>query len=310
MEMLKKLPKIGKNEIFTAFVIFAAVFSKALYEMSRLGTLQVETIVRAFLAGVAMMVFIVVGFSKSFGKSLTGQDLVGVLALFYTLGFTVSLEIIRFDIFTYLVCISVILLLVKNIYALIAAAALSIFLTVFINYAAVVCIPAAIGASMVAFAPDFAKVKNTSKKKSKKATQPQDDNKKDKIIFFVCQAVMLISLVYADSVRRFSMALISFKYNIKLIIPILILCALLIALAVFAIKKKRPAIEIAGYILPVLFSIMPVFMEYTIVSTHASALFCMLFVMCSEGSLVGEIVEAIRDKAAAAISEAIKKAET
>ena len=305
--MLKKIPKISKNEILTVLVIFAAVLAKILYEMSKSGPLQTETIVRALIASVAFAAFLLVGFSKSIGSSFSGRDFVGIAALVYTLGVTIEMHVIRFDTLTFMVCISVVLLLVKNIYALIAAAVLSVFMTAFINYAAIVCLPAAIGASMVVMAPKFVKIK-TSKKKAKKA-EPQNENKKEKIIFFSCQAVMLASAIYACYVRRFSITAISFKHNIKLIIPILILDVLLIALTVAAVKKKRPVLEAVGYIFPVLFSAMSMFMEYTIVATETSSLFFMLFIMCTEGSLAGEIVENVREKVALKISESVKKAD-
>lgn len=309
--MTKKLPTIGKNEILTVLVVFAAVFAKTLYEMSILGPILPETLIRVSVASVAFSVFLLVSFSKSIGRSFTGQDFVGVFALIYTLGVTIEMRVIRFDILTFMVCLSVILLLAKNVYALIAAAVLSVFMSVFINYAAVVCIPAAIGVSMVIMAPKFVKAKPASKKKSKKAeAKPKNDNIKEEIIFGVCQAIMFVAAIYAHYVRRFSMAAISFKYNIKLIIPILILDAVLIALTVIAIKKKRPVFEIVGYIIPALFSVMSMFMEYSLVATEASAVFFALFIMCGKGSLAGETVENIKEKLSEKISGVNKKAET
>lgn len=308
--MTKKLPTIGKNEILTVLVVFAAVFAKTLYEMSILGPILPETLIRVSVASVAFSVFLLVSFSKSIGRSFTGQDFVGIFALIYTLGVTIEMRVIRFDILTFMVCLSVILLLAKNVYALIAAAVLSVFMSVFINYAAVVCIPAAIGASMVVMAPKFVKAKSVSKKKSKKAAPPQDENKREKIIFFVCQAVMFAAAIYAHYVRRFSMAAISFKYNIKLVIPILILNALLLALTVLSIKKKRPVFEIVGYIIPALFSVMSMFMEYSLVATEASAVFFALFIMCDKSSFAGETVENIKEKLSEKISGVNKKAET
>ncbi len=309
--MTKKLPSLGKNEILTILVIFAAVFAKTLYEMSTMGPILPESLIRVLIASVAFATFLLMSFSKSIGRSFTGQDFVGIAALIYTLGVTIESLVIRYDVLTFMVCISVMLLLAKNIYALIAAAAVSVFITVFINYAAVVCIPAAIGTSMVLMAPRFVKAKPASKKKSKKAElQPQDENKKEKIIFFVCQAVMLASAIYAHYVRRFSMAAISFEYNIKLIIPILILDVVLIALVIAAIKKKRPAFEIIGYIIPVLFSAMSMFMEYSLVATETSSLFFALFLMCDKSSLAGETAENIEEKLSEKISALLKKAET
>ena len=100
--MTKKLPTIGKNEILTVLVVFAAVFAKTLYEMSTLGPILPETLIRVSVASVAFSVFLLVSFSKSIGRSFTGQDFVGVFALIYTLGVTIEMRVIRFDILTFI----------------------------------------------------------------------------------------------------------------------------------------------------------------------------------------------------------------
>lgn len=292
--MLKEKKLISKNSILTAIVVFALFCFKSFFEFSKQGgIIQIEDVLLIFASGLALAVFYAVLYPFEAKGGINGKGVVGILALIFILTVVVSDTLIARNIFKFVFSVAVMLLLVSNIYSLIAAACASVVLALFFNYAAVAVIPVAMGAAMVRFAYLFKEEKKPSKKKSKKFTaEPDADNKKEKFIFIVCEAVMLAASLYTVYECRFTVTIASFISNIEYAIAGLIVCAALIALCVYSVMLKRPAIESVGYALPAVLMFVPFSMaDYRMPSTASAALLAAWFVMCREGSLVGDIVE-------------------
>lgn len=305
MKMAKKLDSAKKNKILTATLIFVFLFAKGLLEFSRLGKLQVKYIVFVGLTCVALMAFIYVYILPSLMKKIDGKSIVGIVALVHLFMLNISEELIGYNELIYLAGVSIALLLAQNLWALIAASALSIAVAIRFDHAAVAYMPALMSVAAVSFAPLFKKEKPLSKKKAKKvvAPEPAQDNKKEKIIFLACQAVMLATMIFVVYRRRHTVVAMNLKYNYKFyIIPVLI-CILFAVFAIIAIKSKRTWVETAGYIIPVACLVPAAFSDYYVAVNFGFSLLLMLFMMCGKECLVKEK----SDQIFALVSEKINK---
>lgn len=309
MKMSKKLDFVNKNTILSTIIVFAVLCIRGLYEYSQLGKLQTVYVVYVVAACAALTVFLFFELMPNISKEINAAGAVGIIGFVYLVVVGVSEYILNYDALAFLISISVILLLTRNIWMLIAATCGSIVLAAFFNHAAIVCIPAFMGASFICFAPLFKKERPLSKKQAKKVIRPEqpEDKKKEKIIFAVCQSVMLVLTVYTCVLRRYTVTAAAFKYNLKFYFASVIVFALMIAFAVLAIKNKRGYVEAAGYLIPVVFMPMMILAEHTVAANSGTAMLFMLLIMCSRESLAAELAE----KAFDAVREKLpKKAET
>ncbi len=305
--MLKKFTSINKNTVITAIVVFVLMCAKTFFELYDIGTVGMKIILLTVASGAAFALFFCAYFSSNGAKDLEGRDVVGIIALLYVLALLVNGGVVNDESLIFTIAISVMLLMLKNFYLIIAVAVISVILALFFNYAAVTSIPASMGVSMVIFAGLFEKEKKLSKKKALKE-EAKVSKTKEKVIFAVCEAVMLAAVIYAEYERRFTVSFEAFKVFWIYSVAGAILFVVLVALAVLSVKNKKTAIEALGYFVPAALLVPPLMMGSRMIPMAVTAGLLMMFVMCcSEKTFINELVE----KGYGAVRQKIgKKAET
>lgn len=291
--MLKKL-NLNKNTVLTVLAVFAVLTVKFMYEFSRLGRLLPKYIALNLAGAVALTAFFAVCLLPAVSKSkIDGQSIFGFAALVYLIAFNIDEFIVRIDVVIFFVMLSAMLLLYKKIYGLIAVAVLGVLTAYFHWHAAVDCLPAVMTVSMIAFANLFEKAKPVSKKKAKKAMpeEPQTDKKKEKIIFAVCELVMLASIIYATYTHRHFITKFQFEYNFRYYIFPAMLATVLVAFAVVAIIKKRSVLEILAYFVPALCLPIAAVSEYTMAVDYGAALLFVYMLLCGENCIAAEVIQ-------------------
>lgn len=253
-----------KSRLAAAVIVFAAVCAKSFFGIGtrgRLGFLQIASIIFASVAVSAMISF------GAFGKCeklISGQGITGVLLLAFIMLAPLGKTIVSVELLISLGFAAVIILFSSYPEWILLCAILAECIAVFFDYAAVACLPAALGAAVVAFSPKIGKT-----------------DKRSKIVFAISAAIMLALTVYAFYVRRFTAVLQFNKSLFAYSIPALLIMAALIALAVYSFKVKNFA-EAVGYLVPAVFEAVLLTMGRDIIFTSTSALLIMLFVLCGK----------------------------
>lgn len=295
--MLKKL-NLNKNTVLTVLTIFTVLTVKLMYEFSRLGRLLPKYIAMNLAGAVALTVFLAICLVPVISKAgIDGQSIFGFGALVYLIAFNIDEFIVRIDVLIFFVMISAMLLLAKNIWGLAAATVLGVLSAHFHWHAAVDCLPAVMTVSMISFAPMFVKAKPLSKKKVKKAmpSEPQPDNKKEKIVFAVCELIMAASILYATYNHKHYVTEFQFECNFKYYIFPAILAAVLVVFAVVAIIRKRSFLEIFAYLIPALCLPIAAVSEYTMAVDYGAALLFVYLLICGENCIAAELIQKAAD---------------
>ncbi len=291
--MLKKFPSINKNTVITAVVVFVLVCAKTIFEIYDIGTVGMNIILLTVASAVAFSLLFCAYFSSNGAKDLEGRDIVGIIALLYALAFLVNGGVVNNESLIFTIAISIMFLMFKNFYLIIAVAVISVILALFFEFAAVTCIPASMGVSMVIFAGLFEKEKKLSKKKALKE-EPQVNKTKEKVVFAVCEAVMLASVIYAEYERRFTISFEAFKIFWIFSIAGAVLFVALVVLAALSLKNKKNAVEVLGYFVPAVLLVPPLMMGSRMIPMAVTAGLLMMFIMCcSEKTFINELVEKV-----------------
>ncbi|MGN0547876.1 MAG: hypothetical protein ACI4I3_11145 [Acutalibacteraceae bacterium] len=266
-----------KSILAAAVIVFAAVCAKSFFGIGtrgRLGFLQIAAVLFASVAVSAMISF------GSFGKCerlLSGQGVTGVLLLLFIMLAPLGKTIVSVELLISLGFAAVIIILSANPEWILLCAILAECIAVFFDYAAVACLPAALGAAVVAFSPKIGKA-----------------DKRRKIVFAISALIMLALTVYAFYVRRFTAVWQFNKWLLAYSIPALLIMAALIALAVYSVKVKNYA-EAVGYIIPAVFEAVLLTMGRDIIFTSTSALLIMLFVLSGKDTAAAKAGDKVTD---------------
>lgn len=305
--MLSKLPKISKELLITGLVIFAALNFKSVFSMTQTSHFVAKHIIYLLIAFVPLTILIASKLSENFKNNIKAIDILAIAVIVYALLVVLQSTVVRYSILTAIGIVSVSLLLCKNIYTLPVVAILNL-ITAFVpqlGASSVMSIPAAICLSMVSFSYIFEKQKPVSKKKAKKSENSiaPPDYKKEKIIFAISEIVLFVALAFMVYNRSFTIALITFKSNLKYVIPILIPAICFVIFAVLAIKNKKPFIEVIGYLVAVATMPLSQLCEYSVAAGGTFTAFILLLALCDPKLDSGKLVE----KTYAKISDKISK---
>ncbi len=284
--MMKNIQWDTKTKIKTALVIFIAFFAGILYECLSWEWISLKSVLIQIAASVAVSLFVVFtvqekGYSLQSSQSVAMAVSVALLMLMVTSRNNFSSEALL------MVFFAPVLLICSQVTVLMPAAALiGVYIVLEHDGVAVMCLPAAVGASLIYLS---SKVKESAAWK--------------KILFAVSEVVLIAAAVYAFCLRRYSLTLHSLITQVWDSIGIFVTIAALIALAVVSVIRKRPVGEIFGYIAGAALSAVPMFM-YGAYSLPATAATFMIFpVICQDGLPAGELA----DKALDAIVSKFKK---
>ncbi len=305
--MLSKFPKISKELLITSLVIFAALNFRSVFALTQTSLFVAEHIIYLLIAFVPLTILITSKLSENFRKNLKAIDILALIVIMYALVVVLHNSVIRYYILTAIGVVSVSLLLCRNIYMLPVIAVLNL-ITAFvpqIGSSSVMSIPATICLSLVGFSYIFEKPKTVSKKKSKKAENNiiVPDYKKEKIIFAISEIILFVALGVMVYYRQFTIALITFKSNIKYVIPILIPAICFVIFAVQSIKNKKPFIEVIGYLVAIATMPLTQLCEYSIAAGGTFTAFVLLLALCDSELDSGRLIEKTYEKISCKISK-------
>ncbi len=293
--MLSKLPKISKELLITSLVIFAALNFRSVFSLTQTSHFVATHIIYLLIAFVPLTILIASKLSENFSKNLKAIDIMALIVIMYAFIVVLHDSVIRYYILTAIGIVSFSLLLCRNIYALPFVAVLNLIVA-FIpetGAASVMSIPAAICLSTVGFSYIFEKPKALSKKKSKKTENslPAPDYKKEKIIFAISEIILFAALAAMIYHRRYTVALITFRSNLKYIIPILIPAVLFVVFAVLTLKNKKPFIGVIGYLVAVATMPLTQLCEYSVAACGTFTAFVLLLALCDSKLDSGKLIE-------------------
>lgn len=295
--MIKKA-EINKTGILTTLVIFAVLTVKLMYEFSRLGRLLPNYIILNTVAAVALTAFLAVCMIPVISQNkINGQSIFGIFALVYILAFNTDEFIIRIDVLSFFIVISVMLLLTRKIWGLIIISIAGAVMSYYLWHAAADCLPAVMCVSMVQYAYLFKKEKPESKKKTKKvaATEIAPDFKKEKIVFIVCEIVMAASLLATTIIHSHYVNKYQWQYNLRYYAFPAVIALIFAVIAVVALKQKRNIVEAVAYIVPVFSFPIAAVSEYTMAVDYGTALLFACFMICGKDCAFADAVNRLID---------------
>lgn len=305
--MLSKLPKISKELFITGLVIFAALNFRSVFALTQTSHFVAKHIIYLLIAFVPFTILITSGLSENFRKNLKAVDILALVVIMYALVATLHNAVIRYYILTAIGIVSASLLLCRNIYTLPVIAVLNL-ITAFVpqlGVSSVISIPATICLSLVGFSHIFEKPVKVSKKKSKKAenTVCTPDYKKEKIVFAISEIVLFVALGVMVYYRQFTVALITFRSNLKYVIPILIPAICFVIFAIQSIKNKKSFIGVIGYLVAIATMPLTQLCEYSVAACGTLTAFVLLLTLCDSKLESGKLVEETYTKISSKISK-------
>lgn len=272
--MMKNIQWDTKTKIKTAVIVFLTVFAGIFYESVSRDWTSVKMLISQLAASAAFSAFILVTANEKCYSLKSVQGIVTVISAVLALGIVVSRDFYNDDALRMLFFASVLLICSQSVLLMPAAAAISVFAAVKYSGAAVMCMPAVVGAALIYLSSS---VKQSPVWK--------------KILLAVSELAVIGAAIYAFYMRRYSLTVHSLVTEIWDSIGLLVAVALLIALAVISVMKKRPVGEIFGYIVSAAFAVIPMFL-YRAYALPASAAMLMLFsVICQNGLPAEELGE-------------------
>ncbi len=309
--MTSKFSKISKDLLITGLIIFAALNFRAVFSMTQTSHFVAKHIIYLLIAFVPFSVLITSKLSDGFRKEFKANDIAAIIVIMYAFTVVLHDSVIRYYILTAIGIASASLLLCKNIYALVFVAILNL-ITSFVpqlGSSSVVSIPATICLSMVYFSYIFEKPKAVSNKKHKKAENlvSAPDYKKEKIIFAISEIILFAALAIMIYYRQYTVALITFRSNLKYIIPILVPAVCFVIFAVLSIKNKKPFTEVIGYLVAVATMPLSQLCEYSVAAAGTLTAFMLLLTLCDPKLTSGKAVEKVYENT---VAKLIPKKET
>lgn len=293
--MLSKFPKISKELLITALAVFAALCFRSVFALTQTSHFVATHIIYLLIGLAPLTILITTRLSENFVKNFKAIDIMAIIVIMYALVVVLHNTVIRYSILTAIGITSFSLLLCRNIYALPVVAVLNLISSVVpqLGAASVMSIPATICLSLVSFSYLFEKAKPVSKKKSQKAENniSAPDYKKEKIFFAISEIILLAAFAVMVYYRQFTVALISFRSNLKYVIPILVPAICFVIFAVLAIKNKKPFIEVIGYLVAVATMPLTQLCEYSVAAGGTLTAFILLLALCDSSLASGKTVE-------------------
>lgn len=263
-----------KNKIITAVFILLATFSKVLFEFAGKEYLQPGLIALAVLTSIAFTAFFVTAMNEKGFSFLSGQGIFGTIALIMVFFVMMSFRLVD-ERHTFLILlVSIALLCSQKVVTLPVSAAIVIYMVFKSENFVLACAPAVILGSTVYLSSEL---KGSAVWK--------------KIVFALCELIVLGSLVYEYYVHRF-------LYNTHALITQLwdsagsvVAVIFLVAFAVYAIKAKKSVLEITAYIIAAVATAIPVTMTMMFPIASASCMFMALTLACQKSSAAEELTD-------------------
>lgn len=268
-----------KNKIIASVLILLATFSKVLFEFAGKEYLKPGLIALAVLTTVAFTAFFVTAMNEKGFSFFSGQGIFGTISLVMVFFVMMSFRLVD-ERHTFLVLmVSIALLCSQKVVTLPVSAAIVIFMVFKSENFVLSCAPAVLLGSSVYLVSE---IKGSAIWK--------------KIVFALCELVVLGSLVYEYYIHRF-------LYNTHAIITQLwdsagsvVAVIFLVAFAMYAIKAKKSIIETIAYIVAAVATAIPVTMTMMFPIASASCMFLALTLACQKSSAAEELTDKIFDK--------------
>lgn len=284
--MMKSIQWDIKTKITTAIIVFFAVFTAIFFESTSRDWTSVKMIVTQIAASAAFLAYVLTTANeKSYSlKSVQGFAMVIVIA--FALGVGLLRNFYNHDTLRMLFFAPVLLVCSQATVLTPVAALISVYLVFKLDGVAVICLPAAVGASLI-YLSSYVKESAVWKK----------------ILFAVSEFVLIAATVYSFVQRRYFLTVHSLVTEVWDSTGLIIAVLFFAALAVISIIKKRPLGEIFGCIATAGFAVVPIFMHSGISLPASTAMLMVFPVICQNGLPAEEICE----KALATIKSKIKK---
>jgi len=277
--MIKNVAWDTKEKKISA-VIFTVIFlSLYFFETMRASFNEITEILFIALGGILFSLFYITSIEGKWNRLFSAQGIIAVATVVVTLGMAESYSIGTTTTAGMLIMFvaPVFLFMVQKIFFVPVVAIVSVVMASMITkpdiqMMVLTCIPAAIGMSCISFSKE---IKESAIWK--------------KIIFAVSQIAMLVSYGYTVYCRRFTITFHSLKTEVWDSVASFIAVIVLLVFAVYALKNKKPAFEIIGYLVIALTGIVPMFMEMKYAFFSAMAIYMVMLRASKEGSLADDV---------------------
>ena len=284
--MLKNSQWDTKTKIKTALLMFFAIFAGILHESAGREWTSARMIFTQLGAAVAFAAFVAITVNaKAYSlKSAQGISILIMVAF-------VFLAVISRRYFTHeallMLLFAPLMFICSQMTVLVpVAAVIGWYVALKHDGVAVMCMPAVVGASLVAL-----------------SAQVEKSPVWKKILFVISEVAIIAAAVFTLYTRRYFITTYAFITDIWDSIGILLVAAMFIALAVVSIKKKRSVGEIVGYILSSAMAAVLMFMSTDYSLTGSCAMLMITPIVCQSGSLAEEIGDKLLEKAGSKIKE-------
>ena len=274
--MMKNIQWDTKTKIKTAVILFLTFFAGIFFESVSRNWTSAKMLISQFAAAAAFSAFVLVTAKEKCYSLKSVQGIATVISVVLAFGIVVSRDFYNDDALRMLFFAPVLLICSQSVLLMPVAAVISIFSAVKYSGAAVMFMPAVVGAALIYLSSS---VKESPIWK--------------KILLAVSELAVIGAAIYAFYMRRYSLAVHSLITEVWDSVGLFIAVVLLIALAVISVINKRSVGEIFGYVVSAAFAVIPMFL-YRAYSLPASAAMLMLFpVICQNGLPAEELGEKI-----------------
>lgn len=271
--MFKNIVLPSKNQLVMSAVAFVLVFVRGFFNTSFGSMLDVWSIILTVLMSAAFAVLLFFTYNESETGLFSAQNIIGTATVLFVTCIMFSFKVITYDIIMAVFITSLILIFAQNVILLPVVVIIALVAALEIPTSAFACIPASISVSCICFA---------IKKPEEKAY---------KIIFAICETIILALAVYSCYYMRNSLTLHSVKAEAWDSILAVLSGIILIAVIIHSIKVKKTAVEIFAYVIS--FATVPyiIMMDKHLVFTGTLCLFMTLYTAVCKDSAAKEVVD-------------------
>lgn len=281
--MIKNTSKLTKTRVLAAVITFVVLFLRAIFEISQRGVLSFGKNMFLVFCCASFSLFFYLNITEKGEKLISGQGFSGIALLIAIAAGLFSYQIITYEMLLFLAVLSVSALAASSVLLLPVTAGIGIAIATNFNISTVAWLPSLIGAALVCYG---------SRVKGAKLWE--------KVVFAVSCIVMFATAVYSFYDRRYMFSFISLRANYKCYIPIILVAAILIFLAVKSIKNKVFFTDAIGYILPAVTLIVMVTMDVRFVVMNLVSVLAAMFMMFAKNEAANkyldEIIETVKLK--------------
>lgn len=290
--MLKNISWDTKDKIKVSLIMIAAVFCKVLFEAFAHGYMSIwHHVVLVLLVAASFAAFLLVNMTEKSFSLFSAQGIIAAVTVFLVLGMVISYRYVSREALIVIMLSSVSLICARKLYLLPITAVIGV-VTAFnlipieiYDYAALSCVPVAVGASCVCLSEE---IKKSAVWK--------------KIVFAAMELIMLVSAVNAFYTRRFTFTFHALGTEMWDSIASFAAIIILLSLTVYAIKNKKHIGEIFGYIAPAAFGAVAMTQDGLHAILSSATMFMMIMTVVKDGSTS----ETAFENAAKSVAKSVK----